>query len=31
MVIYVNIGGDNCYKQLNIDALMKAYDAAVCI
>ena len=27
MALYVNIGGDNVYKQLNIDALMKAYDA----
>jgi flagellar transcriptional activator FlhC len=27
MALYVNIGGDNVYKKLNIDALMKAYDA----
>ncbi|MGL4900443.1 MAG: FlhC family transcriptional regulator [Shewanella sp.] len=27
MALYVNIGGNNIYKQLNINALMKAYDA----
>lgn len=27
MALYANIGGDNVYKQLNIDALMRAYDA----
>lgn len=27
MALYVNIGGESVYKKLNIDALMKAYDA----